>query len=130
MFKRMSEMMSMMRNLQGMGGQLRDMSEELRQQRVLGQAGGGMVEAEMNGAGELLRVRIAPELADRGDREMLEDLVTAAVSQAIAKAQECSADMVQSLASDLPMGDLSGLLQQINDSDNVDEESSDSMNED
>ena len=130
MFKRMSEMMSMMRNLQGMGGQLRDMSEELRQQRVPGQAGGGMVEAEMNGAGELLRVRIAPELADRGDREMLEDLVTAAVSPAITKAQESSADMGQSLASDLPMGDLSGLLQQINDSDNVDEESSDSMNED
>ena len=84
----------------------------------------------MNGAGELLRIRIAPELADRGDREMLEDLVTAAVSQAITKAQECSADMMQSLASGLPMGDLSGLLQQINDSANVDEESSDSMNED
>ena len=130
MFKRMSEMMSMMKNLQGMGGQLRDMSEELRQQRVLGQAGGGMVEAEMNGAGELMRIRIAPELADRGDREMLEDLVTAAVSQAITKAQERSANMVQSLASDLPMGDLSGLLQQINDSANVDEESTDSLNKD
>ena len=50
-------------------------------------AGGGMVSAVANGLGELREVRIKPEVVDPDDVEMLQDLVTAAVNEALTRAQ-------------------------------------------
>ncbi|MDG2111811.1 MAG: YbaB/EbfC family nucleoid-associated protein [Actinomycetota bacterium] len=72
---------------------------------VEGQAGGGMVKVTMTAGGEVQGVSIAPEVVDPADVEMLEDLVTAAIRDALAKGGEA-----QSAAMDLGGGlDLGGL---------------------
>ena len=67
-------------------------TEEMRKRRVTGIAGGGMVEIEVNGLMEALRCRIDPQLITQNDRELLEDLITAAVNQAIAKGKATGAN--------------------------------------
>ena len=56
-----------------------------------------MVEVEVNGFGEVLRVTIEPELVQRGDREMIEDLLPSAVNQAITKSRQMHAEAMQRL---------------------------------
>jgi DNA-binding YbaB/EbfC family protein len=72
-----------------------------------GSAGGGMVTAVANGRGELLSVRIDPEVAKGEDLPMLQDLVTAAANDALRKAREMLAQEVARVTGG--MG-LSGLL--------------------
>ncbi len=73
-------------DLQKMLGQMRQVQEELQQKlatiTVEASAGGGMVSVKMNGQKQLLEVRLDPEVMRTGDREMLQDLVRAAVNQA------------------------------------------------
>jgi len=78
-----------------MGNMLRDMQrkmeriqEELGEERIEGTAGGGMVTAVADGMGTLHAVRIKPEVIDPDDAEMLEDLVVAAVNDALTRANE------------------------------------------
>lgn len=88
MFKGIANFASMMRQAQQMGSKMKEAQEKLKQQRATGKAGGGMVEVEVNGLGEVLRVAIDPTLVERGEREMIEDLLPAAINQATAKAKQ------------------------------------------
>ena len=74
-------------------------SQSLGQLQVDGAAGGGAVTARVNGRMELLSVRIEPKLLADGDVEVLEDLVVAAVNQAMAKAREEAASSSTEMAS-------------------------------
>ena len=74
---------------------------------VEGSAGGGMVTAVANGKGELLSVRIDPEVGRSEDLEMLQDLVTAAANDALRKARELLTQEISRLAGGLG---LPGLL--------------------
>lgn len=85
-------------------------SESLGQLQVEGAAGGGAVTAKVNGRMELLRVRIEPKLLQEGDVELLEDLVTAAVNQAMSKAREEAAGSLQSMAGGMNIPGLGGLF--------------------
>ena len=60
---------------------------ELGEERIEASAGGNMVVAVANGLGELREIRIKPEVVDPDDVEMLQDLVTAAVNEALVRAQ-------------------------------------------
>ncbi len=91
MFKRFSTLVSTLRGIGDLRQHLDRLPHELAQKRVTAQAGGGMVEVEVNGNLELVRLKIAPELAGRGDHEMLEDLVLAAVHEGMQKARELAA---------------------------------------
>ncbi len=82
------KMNNLMKQAQRMQAQVQRIQESLGDERVEGNAGGGMVTAVANGHGEILSVRIAPEVVDPQDVEMLEDLVLAAVSDAVRKGQE------------------------------------------
>jgi DNA-binding YbaB/EbfC family protein len=62
--------------------------EKLGSIQVIGSSGGGMVEVEINGRMEVQEVRISPELVEGRDREMLQDLVAAAISNALEKLRE------------------------------------------
>lgn len=62
--------------------------EELSSRRIEASSGGGMVTAVMNGHGELVDLRIDPQVVDPQDVGMLQDLVLAAVREAKRKAQE------------------------------------------
>jgi DNA-binding YbaB/EbfC family protein len=72
--------------------QIVKMQEELEQREVEAAAGGGAVTVRVNGKQEVLSIKISPEVIDPDDVEMLEDLVTVAVNEAIRQAQ----DMVSS----------------------------------
>jgi len=64
--------------------------EELVQRRVEATSGGGRVTVTATGTGEILSLKIAPEVLSSGDVEMLEDLILSAVRQAIADAKAVS----------------------------------------
>lgn len=66
--------------------------EELQQKLVQGTSGGGIVTAEVNGNQELISLKVKPEAVDPDDLEMLEDLVVAAVNNALDKAKELNKD--------------------------------------
>ncbi|HOJ99177.1 MAG TPA: YbaB/EbfC family nucleoid-associated protein [Termitinemataceae bacterium] len=68
--------------------QMADMQEKLGEMVCTGSAGGGMVQIDMNGKMEVLAVRIAPETLTEVDRELLQDLIKAAFSDATEKVRE------------------------------------------
>ena len=65
-----------------------EMQREMQQLRVSASAGGGIISVEMNGAKELVDIKIDPETVKAGDVEMLQDLIIAAVNEASRKIDE------------------------------------------
>ena len=89
--------------------QLLDAQARVAAQSVEGQAGGGVVRITMTGGFEFTSVVIDPTAVDPGDVEMLQDLVLAAVRDAVAKFNRLNADAMQSMGNGLG-GGLGGLL--------------------
>ncbi|MFQ5802735.1 MAG: YbaB/EbfC family nucleoid-associated protein [Candidatus Methylomirabilales bacterium] len=86
----------MMKQAQRMKAELERIQEEAAEKRVEGSAGGGMVTVMADGRGEIVAVRIDPEVAQSGDLEMLQDLIVAATNEAMRRARELlSAEMGQ-----------------------------------
>jgi DNA-binding YbaB/EbfC family protein len=112
-FKGLSNIASLMRQAQQMGGKMQEISERLRGERATGAAGGGMVEVEVNGLGEVLSVKIEPSLVESGDREMIEDLLPAAINQAVAKSKQLHVEAMKSLTDGMDMPGLEEALSQI-----------------
>src|SRR5689334_1674003 len=77
-----------MKQMQQMQQRLAKIQEDLGNENVEASAGGGVVTVTMNGHMHVFAVKLAPEVIDPDDPAMLEDLVTAAVNEAIEKAQE------------------------------------------
>lgn len=73
------------------------LQEDLKSQTVEAASGGGMVTAIANGNQELIGVKIKPDAVDPDDLEMLEDLVVAAVNQAMEKAKALNNDQMSKL---------------------------------
>ena len=92
--------------LGGMLGGLQQQMESMKAQaaatEVTGRAGGGLVEVVANGGMEVVTVRISDDVMD--DREMLEDLVTAAANDALRQAQSLMGQQVAQLMGGLPPG--------------------------
>jgi hypothetical protein len=74
------------------------MQAELQQRVVEGQAGGGMVKVALNGLYQVTTVTIDPAVVDAKDTAMLEDLVRAAFSQALARVEEARVDHARQMA--------------------------------
>jgi DNA-binding YbaB/EbfC family protein len=64
------------------------MQEEVAQKKVEATAGGGMVTVQANGKQELLSIKLDPEVINKDDAQMLEDLVLAACNEALRKSRE------------------------------------------
>lgn len=90
-------MNQMLKQAQAMQAKMMKAQEELKEARVEGSAGGGMVSATVNGQGELVGVKLSKEVVDPEDVEMLEDLILAAVSDAANKAREMMEQRMGSL---------------------------------
>jgi DNA-binding YbaB/EbfC family protein len=103
-------MASLMRQAGQMKGRMEEINARLRAERVTANAGGGMIEVEVNGLGEVLRVQIEPALVERGEREMIEDLLPAAINQAVAKSKQLQ---MESMTEGLDMPGLNEALAQI-----------------
>jgi len=113
MFKGLGDIGNIMKQAQEMGGKVEQLNEQMKTKRVTGSAGAGMVEVEANGLGEVLAVRIDPTLFEKQDRELLEDLLPAAINAAREKSQALHAEQMQTLTGgmNLPgMGELLGQL--------------------
>jgi DNA-binding YbaB/EbfC family protein len=82
------QMKNLMKQAQQMQAKLAKVQEELKQREVEASAGGGMVTAVVSGAQELLSIRIEPEIVNPDDVGMLQDLVRAAVNEALKKSRE------------------------------------------
>jgi DNA-binding YbaB/EbfC family protein len=111
MFKGLSNLASLMRSAHEMQSRMAELQESLRQLRVEGSAGGGMVKVEVNGQQQVLSCRIEPELFGSGDREVLEDLIVAATNQALEKAKAAAAQEMSKLAGDVDLTGLGDMLE-------------------
>lgn len=96
---------NLMRQAQEMQEKMQKAQEEIASMVVVGEAGGGMVKVTMTGRHDVRRVVIDPALVD-DDREMLEDLVAAAVNDAVQRVDAMTREKFSGLASgiDLPPG--------------------------
>jgi hypothetical protein len=91
-----------MKQAQKMQAQMASIQDELAKEQVDGSAGGGMVTVTANGQGDLVSVKIEPEVAN-DDVEMLEDLVLAAVNDALRKSRELAGNRMSKLTGGLGM---------------------------
>ena len=87
----MGQQFKMLKQLQQMQARMAKIQEELGEKTVTGTAGGGMVEVVANGHQKVLSVTVKREVVDPADVEMLQDLVLAAVTDAMEKARELAA---------------------------------------
>jgi nucleoid-associated protein EbfC len=100
----------LIKQAQEMGSKMQQLNAELKAKRVTGSAGGGLIEVDANGLGEALAVRIDPSLIAKQDRELLEDLLPAAINAAQQKAKELHAEQMQTLAGGMNIPGLSDAL--------------------
>lgn len=105
---RQPDMRQIMQQAQKMQEQLAKAQAELAEARFEGSAGGGMVTAVVTGGPELIEVKISPDVVDPDDVEMLEDLVLAAVRQAMDAAVEAANTQLGGLTGGMDMGGLLG----------------------
>ena len=93
---------NLMKQAQKLQQEMQRAQEEIANMEVTGEAGGGMVSVVMTGRHELRRVTIDPELF-KDDKEMVEDLVAAAVNDAVRKVERESQDKMSSMTTGLPL---------------------------
>ena len=100
---------NLMREAQKMQAEMMKVQEEAKKKTVEATAGGGMVTAVANGAGELVTLKIEKEVVDPEDVEMLQDLIMAASNEAIRRAQEMVNEEVSKLTGGMQMPGMGGL---------------------
>ena len=95
---------SMLAKAQQMQADMAAAQAEVEQTEVEASAGGGVVTVRANGAKKILSVKISPEAADPDDIEMLEDLVMAAVNEALTKAEEMMQQKMSGITGGMNLG--------------------------
>ena len=90
-------MQGMLKQIQKMQAEMEKIQNELGNKTVTEESGGGMVKATANGKKELISIVIDDEIAKSGDKEMLEDLVVAAVNKALESAGKMAEDEMASV---------------------------------
>ena len=103
------DIQKMMRQAQKMQSDMQAVQQQLEQTEVTATAGGGVVTVVVNGAKKISSIKISPDVVDKDDVEMLEDLVMAAVSEAMDKADELAKTEMSKVTGGLG-GGLGGLL--------------------
>jgi hypothetical protein len=94
----------MLKQAQEMHSKISQLQETMAEKKVEASSGGGMVAVVISGKQEIVSIRIDPEVVNREDVEMLQDLIRAAVNEAIRKSQEMVAEEMKKIT-----GGLSGL---------------------
>jgi DNA-binding YbaB/EbfC family protein len=105
MFENFGQLANLMKNASKIRESMEKAAESMASLRVEGSAAGGAVQVVATGQLELVSVRIDPKLVADGDVELLEDLLLAAVNQALQNAREAAGQSLQGIAGDfLPPG--------------------------
>ena len=89
---------NMMKQAMALQANMKKAQEEIAAMEVVGESGGGMVKVTMNGKHEVKRVQIEPQIVSE-DREMLEDLIAAAINDAVNKVDQQSQQRMSSVMS-------------------------------
>jgi hypothetical protein len=103
----LGNMAGLLKQAQAMQAQMAKVQEQAASKTVTGTAGGGSVTATANGAMELVKIVIDPEVIKTGEADMVQDLVLAATNDALRKAREMMASEMKSLTGGL---NIPGLL--------------------
>lgn len=98
MFKNLGGLQDMMRKAKEMQQKMQD---DLAKQQITAEAGGGMVQATVNGHRELLKLKIDKSRIDPNDTDMLEDVIVAAVHAAQARATEVVKEEMNKMAGEM-----------------------------
>ena len=85
MFKELGQLAGMMKNIGKIKEEMAGLQSRLGQITAEGEAGGDMVKVKVNGAMEVVSIRLSDEAAKLGDKEMIEDLIVSACNQALNK---------------------------------------------
>jgi DNA-binding YbaB/EbfC family protein len=106
MFKQIANIAQLMKQAQAMQGRFQELKARLEEVRVTGSAGGGLVEVDAAGDQRIVAVRIRDEAIAQG-ASSLEDLIAAATNEALDRAKQAAAEVMQSATGDFgPLGDM------------------------
>ena len=113
MFKGLGNIAALLKQAQNIGPQMEGVSDELKNKRVTGTAGGGMVSVHANGLGHIISIELDETLREKNDLEMVTDLLPAAINDAIAKSKQLHMEAMQGVTGDLPIpGNMENMLKQ------------------
>ncbi len=99
----MKDIMGLMKQAQAMQQKLQDAQAELEHLEVDGTAGGGVVTVKVTGKGSLKSINIDSSLMNPDEKEILEDLIVAAMTDARGKAERVTQERMESLTKGLPL---------------------------
>jgi nucleoid-associated protein EbfC len=99
----LGNMAGLLKQAQAMQAQMAKVQEQAASKTVTGTAGGGSVTVTANGAMELVKIVIDPEVIKSGETDMVQDLILAATNDALRKAREMMANEIKSLTGGLNM---------------------------
>ena len=97
-------MNNIMKQAQKMQKQMEEAQKELEEKEITAAAGGGAVEVTVSGKREIIKVKLAEEVVDPDDIEMLEDLIMAATNEALRQVDEASQKAMGSITGGLGGG--------------------------
>ena len=86
-----------MKQAQQMQRKMEEMKNELAKKEIKVSSGGGMIEITVNGQQEINEIKIEPDVIDVNEKEMLEDLILAAVNEALRQSKELAAQEMSKL---------------------------------
>lgn len=92
---------NMMKQVQQMQAKMVEIQAELEKMEVEGTSGGGMVKVIVNGKQDIISIAIDPEVVDKDEIDMLQDLIVAAINQAKEKAQAIQAEQMSAITGGL-----------------------------
>ena len=97
-------MNNLMKQAQRMQRQMEEAQKQMEEMEMTATAGGGAVEVTVSGKKEVLKVKLAEEVVDPDDIEMLEDLIVAATNEALRKVEEASQQSMSKITGGLGGG--------------------------
>lgn len=110
----MFDMMGMLGKIKDMQAKIKEAQEKLVHVQASAEAGAGMVKATVNGQKQVVKLEIDPDMMKPADKEMLQDLVIAAINKALLEADEKAKEEMkkttQGIIPNIPGLDLSGLM--------------------
>jgi DNA-binding YbaB/EbfC family protein len=106
----MPDLNALMKQAQALQANMQKAQEELAKMTVDASSGGGMVTATVNGQMELVKLSIEKDVVDPNDIGMLQDLVIAAVNQAVEKMRETSKEKMSSMMGGMQIPGMPGLF--------------------
>jgi DNA-binding YbaB/EbfC family protein len=101
---------NIMQQAKAMQEKMAKIQEDLRRKTITGSAGGGMVEVQVNGQGDILNIKIEKSIIDPAEAKMLQDLIVSATNDALRRAKDLSKQELAQLTGGLNLPDLANFF--------------------